>query len=307
MLLSPEPKHALIATSRDVGAVHAFDQPLVAELAERGITAQAAVWNDRSVCWSEADFVLIRSCWDSHIEPDLFLDWIAEIESLTQVINSPETIRWCFDKRYLKFLEQSGVSIVPTQYFERGSSMDVRQAVEQLGTSVAMIKPSISADAYKTLKVDVRDPESLNAGQHLADTLLLDRGILVQPHLNAFDEGAETSLVFVNGEFVHAYSRPPILLLGEENAVASRISVIPDRLLLRLAKRAVSAAPPALWARVDIVDNAGTPMVNELELIDPNLMMHLSPNGEGYGMVADAIVSASLSKQTLRQGQVSER
>ncbi len=62
----------------------------------------------------------------------------------------------------------------------------------------------------------------------------------------------------------------------------------PSAAALALAQQTLSLVPPVMWARVDVLDIDG-PLLNELELIDPNLLMSLSADRLAYRWLADAI------------------
>jgi hypothetical protein len=66
----------LLATCESIPNLTEDDQSLIAPLAKRGINARAAVWSDPRVNWSEADAVVIRSCWDYHLRLKQFVEWI---------------------------------------------------------------------------------------------------------------------------------------------------------------------------------------------------------------------------------------
>ena len=87
------------------------------------------MWNDPAVDWSAFDLVLASGTWDNIHHVDEFLAWAdAVAASGVPVRNSPATLRWNIDKRYLVALERAGVPTVPTIWVEPGTS-DVERGV----------------------------------------------------------------------------------------------------------------------------------------------------------------------------------
>ena len=94
-------------------------------MAAAGLDASAVVWSDPAIDWSTYELVVANGAWDNIHHVDAFLRWIDRIESLgVPVVNNPATLRWNFDKRYLRALAEAGVPIVPTQWVEPPDSPD---------------------------------------------------------------------------------------------------------------------------------------------------------------------------------------
>jgi hypothetical protein len=57
---------ALVAlvTYKDLPELDPDDQLLARELEHRGMKTQAAIWNDPTINWNDADLCIIRSTWD---------------------------------------------------------------------------------------------------------------------------------------------------------------------------------------------------------------------------------------------------
>ena len=96
------------------------DWPLLrAALADAGVDAVTAVWNDPAVDWSAFDLVLANGAWDNIHHVAEFLAWAEGVATAgVPVHNSPATLRWNIDKRYLRDLEGAGVPTVPTVWVE---------------------------------------------------------------------------------------------------------------------------------------------------------------------------------------------
>jgi glutathione synthase/RimK-type ligase-like ATP-grasp enzyme len=260
------------------------DWPLArAALSRLGIHAVAAVWSDPAVDWSSFDLVVANGAWDNIHHPAEFLAWVdaRDLEGVPMV-NSPATLRWNLDKRYLRQLESMGVAVVPTTWAEPGTD-----PAFELGNGEVVVKPTVSGGGFQTARY--RPDEHDLARAHVRS--LLDGGwaAMVQPYQDAVDSVGEVGLVFVGGAFSHAMHKDPMIRRGVgptqsliDNQVVTPAKAAPAQ--LELAHDAVAAAEqilgPTAYARVDTVVGAdGRPALLELELLDPVLFFATDPGG----------------------------
>jgi glutathione synthase/RimK-type ligase-like ATP-grasp enzyme len=260
------------------------DWPLArAALSKLGIDAVAAVWSDPAVEWSSFDLVVANGAWDNIHYPAEFLAWV-EARELDGVplVNSPATLRWNLDKRYLGELEAMGVAIVPTTFVEPGTP-----PASELGTGEVVVKPSVSGGGFQTARY--RPDEHDRARSHVRS--LLDGGwtAMVQPYQSTVDTVGEVGLIFVGGAFSHAMHKDPMIRRGVgptpsliDNQIVTPAKPSPAQ--LELAHDAVAAAEqllgPTAYARVDTVLGVdGRPALLELELLDPVLFFATDPDG----------------------------
>jgi glutathione synthase/RimK-type ligase-like ATP-grasp enzyme len=264
-----------LATSAKYPALTQDDRLLLKPLAECGFTAEPAVWEDRTFDWSSCAAVVIRSCWDYHLKPEKFLRWIAGLEAAgVPVFNSAPLLRWNANKTYLKDLHDRGISIVPTLWTERGAPADLRKQLEHLGWHKAVIKPRISATAYRTQLVSA---EQAASAQPLFDELRNGAGVMVQKFMDSIVREGEWSLLFFGGEFSHAVLKAPAagdFRVQNDFGGTSRLSDPPAR-VLESAARIVHCVDPSVYARVDGVVEEGQFLLMELELIEPALFLEL--------------------------------
>ena len=260
------------------------DWPLArAALSRLGVDAVAAVWSDPDVDWSSFDLVVANGAWDNIHHPGEFLSWVEAREGdEVPTVNSPATLRWNLDKRYLRELAAMGVAVVPTMWVEPGTD-----AAFDLGAGEVVVKPTVSGGGFQTARY--RPDEHERARQHVR--ALLDGGwtAMVQPYQDAVDSVGEVGLVFVGGAFSHAMHKDPIIRRGVgptqsliDNQVVTPATASPAQ--LELAHDAVAAAEqllgPTAYARVDTVPGAdGRPALLELELLDPVLFFATDPGG----------------------------
>ncbi len=264
------------------------DWPLLrAALADAGVDAVTAVWNDPDVDWAGFDLVLVSGAWDNIHHVDEFLAWADGVAAAGVLVrNSPTTLRWNIDKHYLRDLEQSGVPTVPTVWVEpeRGAP-DVSSLTIPEGEVV--VKPSVSGGGYRTARYEPHEHEAARA--HVRELVAAGRTAMVQPYEPRVDAEGETGLVYVGGVFSHALHKDPMI----RRRVGPSDSLIENQVVtastataaqLTVAGQALAAAEallgPTTYARVDMVEtrDAG-PALLELELLDPVLFLVHHPVG----------------------------
>ncbi|WP_406210468.1 hypothetical protein OH807_40765 [Kitasatospora sp. NBC_01560] len=269
----------------DVGVEHDVDLPLIVEaLRADGLAAEPVVWDATPVSWERFDLAVIRSTWDYVERLDEFLAWADTTAGATRLWNPAPVVRWNSDKHYLLELTRQGVAVVPTRFIEPGARF-TREDFDQVDGVV--VKPAVSAGALDTARYE--PGRHADAARHAR--MLLDRGrsVMVQPYLPGVAEG-ERALIFASGAFSHAIRKEPLLTEPGviDNDRVPHLGVAPyqpTETEVRTALAALAAIPSPhvpLFARVDLVlDNAGEPVVLELELIEPNLFLQSDPEGPG--------------------------
>ena len=270
---------ASYATGRNGIDIPPGDRLLRRALLDAGHRASQALWSSPTQNWRAFDAVIIRSCWDYHLRPQAFLDWIASLESArVPVVNAPALVRWNYDKRYLAALATAGIAIPDSVWLAAGESLDLALHCRHQNWPAAVVKPLISASAHRT-RIRHRG---------------LARGpALVQQFVPEIQTAGEWSLVFLSGQFSHAVRKLPasgdfrVQMEYGGSAVPGR----PPAPAVAFARRALAHAPatPA-FARVDIVLTASGPLLMELELIEPELFF--PPTGHEAARAAAAILAA---------------
>jgi len=283
------------------------DRPLIPALADRGIAAEAAVWNDPRVDWSQYDLVVVRSTWDYVAQRDAFLAWA---ESVPRIWNKPNVLRWCTDKSYLKILAEHGVPVIPTiwldperHHFKRA----VNSRLPAFGDFV--VKPVISSKARDTGRYHTLSASDRGAAiSHAMDLMASGRSVMIQPYVTSVDTAGETGLTFIDGVFQHATTKAAVLkgpmaptlglgLYAEETmspAQATDAQIAIAEQALAVLYDELNCREQLLYARIDVVDGEDGhgyegPMVIEMELADANLWMEYSGSNPTLTRFADAI------------------
>lgn len=269
-------RRVALATARQARGLDDDEPLLIAALQTRGVEAVPVVWNDPDADWSAFDAVVLRSAWDYPAHHDAFTAWTRQVERVTVLRNSSEDVAWDIDKRYLLALAAHGVPTVPSWVFEPGAAISLPDDVGEV-----VVKPVISAGSQDTARY--RSDERRQALEHIERLLQQGRDALVQPYLSQVDEHGETAMVYLADRFSHAICKGPILrekpetvggLFAREDLAART----PTAVECDVAEQALNALPfdrrALLYARVDLVPSAdGTPLVLEVELIEPSLFL----------------------------------
>ena len=252
------------------------DALLLPALANEGIDAEPAVWSDDEVIWETFDGIVIRSCWDYHLRYAEFRDWLERLDaSRLPVFNSLALVQWNSNKRYLVDLSRRGVPTVETVVAKRGESP--AEIAEARGWTRFVIKPAISASGHETHAFS----GTLTSAHRAEIERVASLGdVLVQPFVEEVRRDGEYSLVFIDGEFSHAAikraSGDEFRVQVEHGGSVDSIAVADE--LIGRGRRVIEALPDTpLYARVDGVARSDEFLLMELELIEPNLFLELSP------------------------------
>ena len=267
-----------LATSENVADLTDDDRLLVDALEAKGVRSEAATWNDEALDWRQYSAVVIRSTWDYHLRLDEFLAWLDRLERLeVKVFNAPALVRWNAEKGYLRDLADRGVAIVPTRWVERGAKTSLEAILQQTGWSDVVVKPSVSASAHQTWRMNAHEAYAREA----EFASMVENGrVLVQTFLEAIQTEGEWSLLFYGGIYSHSVLKRPRhgdFRVQQTHGGTADVRE-PSREVIEQARRVLEAARPAsLYARVDgcVVDAHFVLM--ELELIEPDLFLRAHP------------------------------
>jgi hypothetical protein len=268
------PGRVYLVTSADQPGLGADDRLLHDALLASGVPATVAVWTDATVDWTDAAACVIRSVWDYHLEPERFTRWLGRVGSVTTVLNPPRLVAWNMHKRYLRQLAAAGIPTVDTTWITPGTDADVRELIRDRGWEQALLKPAVSASAWRSAKVGYADV----GGQHLLREILRHSDAMLQPYLSSVERDGEVSVVAIDGQISHAARRQSALTGDiEHTRQGSPHEIGPDERLL--AERVLDLLPVRpLYARVDLLrDGHGDLLLGELELIEPVLYLRHGP------------------------------
>ena len=250
---------------------------LLGPLAERGVEARWACWDDPGVDWAGADLVAVRSTWDYHRRLPEFLAWAREVERHTPLLNGAEVFAHNADKSYLVDLAQ----LVPTV---PSHPVDERTLVAGLEAGLAaygavVVKARTGASGVGVVVAEERQDQRL-AG-------LTAGPWLVQPLVASVRTRGESSLFVLDGRVVSQVDKRPATADAREIRVheeygGSAVAVPVDPEAERAALAAMDAAArlvgrPLDYGRVDLMELDGRLVVGEVELIEPGLYLDVAP------------------------------
>lgn len=270
-------------TQADRGYV-ADDHALIGELAKLGATPIERPWTDGLSGITAADTLVVRAIWDYHLRPQEFLAWLDGVRGVgCRVINPEALIRWNHHKTYLRELAQKGIACPETYFF--GPRTEFAESQPRLTNAEYVLKPVISASAHRTARVAAADV--LQAVQDFADT-----EFMVQEFLPEIAEG-EWSLIYIGHEFMHAVKKVPASgeFRSQRDFGAKQEPGTPPQSAIMQGKRVLTLlAESAAYARIDFVMRGDTPLLIELELIEPELF--LADHQEAARQLAQIIAPA---------------
>jgi glutathione synthase/RimK-type ligase-like ATP-grasp enzyme len=266
-----------LATCRQLPAGDEDSGLLLAACSTAGLDAEWRIWDDPAVDWDSYDLVVIRATWDYAPRRDDFAAWAASVPRLA---NPAEVVAWNTDKTYLRELAEAGVPVVPTAWLAPGAPVDWPDWPD------LVVKPTVSAGAQDTARYGPGEHDKARA--HADRLLAAGRPVMIQPYLAGVDAAGESMLVHVGGGYSHGFRKEAILQAGEPaetgnlfrpEQVAVRQPTTAERAVAGQALAAVPGGPGRLlYARVDLLpDEAGNPVVIELELTEPSLWLASAP------------------------------
>lgn len=252
------------------------DRLLRGALEARGATVRAAIWNDPAVDWSASAVTVFRSTWDYFHHIREFAEWLDVVELQTRLVNDGKTVRWNMHKGYLRDLAERGVPIVPTLFVDHGDHFDLSPPQAPGEWSDVVIKPCVSGSSFGAARFDLRTATA-EAQSHL-QSLVAVRDTMVQPYLAAVETERERSLIFFDGSYSHAIRKTPFTAWSA-GATDLRHDASAEEIAFGRGVLGVLDTMPA-YARVDIVPADGSPLLMELEVIEPSLFFDALPGSE---------------------------
>ena len=112
--------------------------------------------------------------------------------------------------------------------------------------------------------------------QTFLDDLLGERDVMIQRTIAPADGPGERALVWIDGEPTHAVTKSPRFAGGDEQVSDALPVSIAERHLVERTLACVDGE--LLYGRVDVMaDDDGSPLISELELMEPSLFFAQSP------------------------------
>lgn len=286
-----------LASASNVPKWEQDDASLHRALRGRAIDFEVVVWDDPSVDWTRFSTCLIRTTWDYHEKRAAFVAWAQARAEHLRFFNPASVIAWNAHKGYLRELERRGVCLAPTEWLHQGSTFSVADRVQARGWEHAFLKPAVGLCASDTLRFHA-SPDGLAKAQGHVDRLLPHGDLILQPYLKRVETEGEFSAIFFGGAFSHAVQKIPqpgdYRVQDDWGASDHPLTMSPVH--RGFATKTLDVAQELLgerllYARVDLIlDDAGDPVLNELELVEPSLFFR--HDDQAADRLVDALLNA---------------
>ena len=244
----------------------------------QGLKVDITYWDNPTYEWQETKSVLFRTIWDYFERFDEFWDWLEQVKTKTRLINSYEHIKWNIDKHYLKDISSWGIETVPTYFADKGCNMKLHEIAKRNQWKDLVIKPAISASAFKTYKILANE---IQVNEKLFNSLVQERNMLVQPYFETITQLGEASLMVFDGKFTHAILKKaqPGDFRVQDDFGGTVHNYIPTKAEINFAEKVFETCKTKpVYGRVDIVwDNDKNFYLSELEIIEAELWIRNYP------------------------------
>ncbi len=266
-----------LVTCRQLPEPDHDEAPLLSALADAGVEARMAAWDDPDVDWGASPLTVVRSTWDYPEDRDGFLDWMRRAASASTTLRNPVSVMAPnTHKGYLATLERAEVPVVPTRWFARGGQVATADSMRALPWDRIVTKPAIGAGSRGVRAFDLTVDDDVEAAAAHVAQLQAASEVLVQPQLASIADEGERDVVWIDGELTHVVTKRSRLAGEDEHVDTPREPTDAERLLAMRALRTIPALGQGelLYARVDMAtDELGTLRVVELELVEPSLFV----------------------------------
>lgn len=283
----------------------ADDRALAEALASRGCTVETVSW--QTVNWERFDAATLGSCLAYDESPDRFVNRVRAAESAGVTLHNPAAaVAWNVHRVYLRDVADAGAPVVETACCERGTDRSLADVLAEHGWERAVVKPAVGTGGRGVWRVARSELDAAAERRFQRRTTRGDQ--LVQRYVPGIADG-ELSLVFLGGQFSHAFRNVPSDGFRTRPAVdGSCAPAEPDRETIRAAEETLAAvgevtgvgADGLAYARVDCVrdgtggvrDNTdGAVRVLDVSVIAPYL-------GVAWADAADRLAAAVLRDVT---------
>lgn len=256
-----------------------YDHLLFKPFEKRGWKVEEVSWRNQKIDWNEFEVVVIRSPWDYQQDPDAFMDVLGNIDQSSAFLeNSLELVNWNINKTYLRDLENQGIEIVPTLWRKHFDPVEWPDFFEELASDEIIIKPTISAGADDTFRIQESEKEEFSKK---LSSIFNNRPFMVQPFMDNIISEGEFSVFFFGDTYSHTILKTPKakdFRVQEEHGGRLK-TVEPEGELLQSARDLLNVISPLpLYSRLDYVRTENnTFALMELELIEPSLYFNMDP------------------------------
>ena len=256
-----------------------YDDALVTpQLKKLGYDVEASPWDDSSIDWGRFYAVIIRSTWNYYRRYRSFLNWVEDLQKHNiPILNAPELLQWNHHKNYLQQIEEAGFPVLDTIWLPKSgqehASVDIEHAMKVKGWKQAVLKPTVSADAWLT---EYFGPHEANEKRTLLNQIHGHSDAMLQQFYPQVLTRGEWSLTYFNGLYSHTIRKIPKDgdYRVQENHGGRYLNDAPKEKWIDIGHELMKILPQIpVYARLDGIIEEGRFLISELELIEPDLYM----------------------------------
>ena len=229
-------------------------------------------WNDTNFNWSSTKSAIFRSTWDYFDQFSNFRNWLELVKEQCYLINPYEQINWNLDKHYLLDLQKLDLPIVESVFVSKKTQLNLETISKSKNWKDIVIKPTISGAARHTYHLE---NDEIKKFQDKWLSLTNDEDFMVQEFQKNILSTGEIAVMIFGGEYSHSVLKKAKKgdFRVQDDFGGSVEKINPSLEIIELAEKTVkSLKTMPLYARVDIIlDNDSSPVISELELIEPEL------------------------------------
>lgn len=213
---------------------------------------------------------IVKSVWGYHRSYNSFLKLMINIKKKKKYIfNSYECIvENIFKHNQIKFFETNNIPHVPTIFWNKNMKIDIEHWMFTEKSFV--IKPSVSASGENTMKFEKDDFKKID---EIYEMILKDKNqkLLIQPYIETVKNG-EYSCIVINNEFQYAMSRTTGIFTTKKEV--KHLKKVPEN-MKNIVDNIIDIIKPfeTLFYRIDFFKYNDNYVINELEMVDPDLFI----------------------------------
>lgn len=262
-----------LATCDQYPGLVAEEQGLLVAFEKAGVAALPVSWSAPDVDWTSYALVVIRSVWDYHKRFPAFMAWLDRLDrQQVRVLNSLDLLKRNAHKTYLRAMENEGVSVVPTVWFDADATPDIGMVMDENEWHDAVLKPAVAASAYLTFRMSTQSAQA----QACIERGMYQYGCMLQRFMPEVEEMGEWSIIFFNGHYSHSVLKraaPGEYRIQSEYGGKSIFAAPPEALITQAHRASEFFGTTPLYARMDGLAVDGRFVLMEAELIEPYLFL----------------------------------
>ena len=248
------------------------DELLLKAFEKQNLKSTKKDWNDPSFDWESTKTAIFRSTWDYFDQFPIFENWLDQVHKKCKLINSFSQIKWNLNKRYLQDLESWKIPIPESVFVHQNSNLILKKIAKEKNWNHIVIKPTISGAARLTYQLEGYEIDDF---QLKWINLTNQEEFIVQEFQKNVVKTGEIAIILFGGKYSHAVlkkaKKGDFRVQDDFGGTVEKIN--PSKDLIALAEKTIQKLKPIpFYSRVDIIlNNENSPVIMELELIEPEL------------------------------------